>query len=217
MKRRKAVLASIILTILVAMTVFLLNPLEQRKTVYISEVIDGDTFKSDDISFRLVNVNTPEKSEKGYGEAKQFLAQFAEATVEIEEISTDRYGRTLVRVYTPDYINLELVKRGLATKFLVQNSELRTFDQAENSAVEKSLGRWKKSDLFGCIETTLDQKEEILSIESSCGAINFKDFIVADESRKRYKFPDAVLHNSKIIPYQSTVSYQPPFFLQHTF
>jgi len=28
---------------------------------------------------------------------------------------------------------------------------------------------------------------------------------------------DAVLHNSKIIPYQSTVSYQPPFFLQHTF
>lgn len=202
MKKRHALLISILFTLLIAVNVAVKNQDSPTKTVYVTRVIDGDTFQAEDITYRLVNVNTPEKSENGFSQAKNFLSKIEETSVQIDEISTDKYGRTLVRVYTPDYLNLELVREGLATKFLVQDSELKLFDQAEKEAVLSGKGLWKKSQIYGCLNVEIFPEKEILKISSVCGKIAIKEFIVADESRKRYKFRnieivEVNLHSSK--------------------
>ncbi len=188
MKRKLALLIAVLLTLLIATNLALFQLNESQKTIYVTRVIDGDTFEAGEEKFRLVNINTPEKSEKGYREAKDFLSQIENTSVSIEEISSDKYGRTLVRIYSPEYVNLAMVRNGLATKFLVQESELRSFDEAEKKAVESALGLWERSNLYGCVETQILPQEEKLQIKSNCGKIDFEGFVVADESRKRYKF-----------------------------
>lgn len=188
MKRRIALFLSLLLTALIAVNITLLGSKDNYKEVYVERVIDGDTFESNNQKFRLVNVNTPEKSEKGYTEAKDFLSQIENTSVKVDELSTDKYGRTLVRIYSPEYLNLELIKKGLATKFLVQDSELKTFDNAEKEAVQKGVGLWEKSEYFGCFDIDLLAEAEILRINVLCSDVDLQGFIVADESRKRYKF-----------------------------
>ncbi|MBU0761189.1 MAG: thermonuclease family protein, partial [Nanoarchaeota archaeon] len=161
------------------------------RTITISRVIDGDTFKdSTGTSFRLLNINAPEKSEPGYEEAKKFLALFENKTVEIQELAPDKYGRTLARVFAPEYLNLKLVEQGLAKKFLVEDDELKLFSQTEANAIENQKGIWKKSQHFNCLQTKIQAEKETVEIKSLCGEVNIKDWTITDESRKKYKFPD---------------------------
>lgn len=194
MKSQKALLLSLLITLFIFLNIYFFASNEsQRREVTISRVIDGDTFEIENADVRLVNMNTPEKNEPGYDEAKNFLLQFENKTVEIEELSTDRYGRTLARVfYSGKYLNLELVQLGLAKKFLVQESELKEFDEAENEAVENSLGLWKKSDLFGCFDSSIDAENEIIILSNQCENAVLKDFTISDESRKKYKFSEPI-------------------------
>lgn len=193
MKRKYAFLLSLLITLLIASNIILLNSWDEKRKVFVTQVIDGDTFKAGEETFRLLNINAPELSERGYQEAKDFLSSIENKEVRIEETSTDKYGRTLVRVYTPEYLNLEIIKRGLATKFLVHESETSKFAEAEKKAVQSGRGIWKRSSKFGCFETKILEKKEIVKIKSLCGKIQMQNFILADESRKRYKFPKIFL------------------------
>ena len=45
------------------------------KLVVVDRIIDGDTFESlDNIVYRLIGINTPERGEYGYEEATKFLS-----------------------------------------------------------------------------------------------------------------------------------------------
>jgi endonuclease YncB( thermonuclease family) len=195
MKQKYALILALLLTLMIAANISLVSfSGSAREKLLIKKVIDGDTFTSGDgTKVRLVNINTPEKSEKGYEEAKEFLSEFENSTVEVEWLGTDKYGRSLARVFTPDYINLELVKQGLATKFLVEESELQLFAQAEESAIQNALGLWEKSNYFGCFRPELSPKKELVQIENACPSISVTGWLVKDESRKRYKFPNILL------------------------
>jgi len=193
MKQKHAFILALLLTLLIASDIYFFSYVKEhaRKTVFVEEVIDGDTLViENDERVRLLNTNAPEKGEKGYEEAKKFLSTLINVTVEMEELPPDKYGRKLARIFTSEYINLEIVKKGLATKFLVDPSELKEFDEAEKQAVKDSLGMWEKSDYSGCFLTEIKAKEEIIHIENICGKMNLKDFTIKDESRKRYKFQD---------------------------
>src|SRR3989344_996325 len=191
MKSKKALLLSIFLTILIALLVSIFSEIDkpQPSAVKITRVIDGDTLVTETgETIRLVNINTPEKSEFGYGEAKEFLSTFENKSVEIEFLGPDKYGRSLARIYYPKYLNLELVERGFAKKFLVQESETKTFDSAENLAVQNSIGMWKHSEFFDCFEIEVFPKKETVTIKNNCNEINVLDWTIQDESRKKYKF-----------------------------
>lgn len=102
-------------------------------------VVDGDTVDLDvDLGFhvtirdrfRLRGINTPERGQPGYQEAKYFVS-VAILSLPFVAISTyldrtDKYGRMLAELYyTPDvfdpaqrHLNAELVERGLAVPYM---------------------------------------------------------------------------------------------------
>ncbi|MCK4248709.1 MAG: thermonuclease family protein [Candidatus Omnitrophica bacterium] len=67
----------------------------------VTRIIDGDTFKTSSRKnpVRLANVDTPEKKQKGYGQAKQALAgMIQDETVLIDTKARDKYGRAVAIV-----------------------------------------------------------------------------------------------------------------------
>lgn len=159
-----------------------------RQTVIIARVIDGDTLEFQDGRIaRLLNINAPEKKSAHASFAKLFLQSLQNNSLEIEVTGTDKYKRSLVRLYTPNYVNLELVSEGLASKFLVQESELKTFAKAEEAAIKSERGMWSHSKFFDCFNAIIDEKEEKVRITNKC-EVSLIGWSVKDESRKSYTF-----------------------------
>jgi endonuclease YncB( thermonuclease family) len=193
MQTKDALILALLITILVAnnFLFFSLFNKQEKETVKVTRVIDGDTLEIEGgIKVRLLNINSPEKGERGYDEAKNFLSQLENKTIEIDQIATDKYGRTLARLYVPEYINLEIVKQGHATKFLVEEKETGEFARAEELAIRTEKGIWKKSKYFSCVDSTLDPQKEIVLLKNNCRVINIENWKVVDESRKEYIFPE---------------------------
>ena len=140
--KSKAIILSGLITLFLGLNYYALtgNIVQERwETVKIERVVDGDTVVINGISNRLVNINSFEKGEKGSELSKEYIKQYQNKTLEIERIGIDKYNRPLIRVYDGQtYINYELVKKGLARHFLVQQSELRKFaEKLEKELVEK--------------------------------------------------------------------------------
>ena len=167
MEAKHSFILALLLTILIANNIYVFSSIysEERGKILIAEVIDGDTIVAGDGTImRLLNINTPEKGTSGFEEAKNFLSAYQNQTVEIEKKEFDKYGRTLVKVFAPEYLNLEIVSLGLATKFLVEKSELLEFADAEKSAIDQSLGIWERSPYFGCFKVEVNADEEVVFI-----------------------------------------------------
>lgn len=196
-------LISLLIVVFFAFLYSLNSGEDYEKTIFILDrVIDGDTIVTDGgITIRLVNINSPEKDNPAYAASMNYLKEFEGKKLEAEIIGEDKYGRTLARIYSEEYINLELVKIGFASKFLVQENELKIFDDAENLAIAEERGIWKKSNYYGCFGIDLDEKEEVLTIINSCEKIDLRGWTLKDESRKIYDFQSDI--SKKIILHSS--------------
>lgn len=67
----------------------------------VTRVIDGDTFEtaSRKHPVRLANVDTPEKRQPGYQEAKKALTDLIKGkAVSVETVATDKYKRSVAKV-----------------------------------------------------------------------------------------------------------------------
>lgn len=174
-----------------------------RENILLSRVIDGDTFEdAQGRVFRLANINTPEKKTLGAEYATKYLQTLEGSIIEIESLGVDKYGRTLVRLYAPEYVNHELVAEGFAVKFLVHEKEVSEFAQAESEAIARERGIWNHSLWHGCVSARVDAEQEVVYLKSSCGVINITGWNARDESRKTYKFPHHLLDVSML--YSST-------------
>lgn len=192
MEKKYAIVLALLITALIAINISFLKTQYSppKETVKILRIIDGDTLQlEDNRKIRLININTPEKSQPRHELAINFIKQYENKSVEIEITGTDKYDRTLARVFTPDYLNLELIKRGFAAKFLVDESEILIFAQAEKQAIESSLGIWKKSSYYNCIESVIDKIKEKIILKNKCNKLNIEGWTLKDESTKLYKFP----------------------------
>ncbi|MBS3091259.1 thermonuclease family protein [Candidatus Pacearchaeota archaeon] len=204
MKKKHAITLSLLITAFLASSIYFFHALNNanassKEKVFVSRIIDGDTLQlGDGRTIRLVNINTPEKGELGSDLAKKFLKNYENKTIEIEFLDNDRYSRNLSRIYYNSYINLDIVKLGLAKKFLVQTSEKKQFAEAEAYAVENSLGIWKKSPHYGCFKARIDAKNETAYLRNTCKEIRAIHWTVKDESRKSYSLDDIVLGEVKI-------------------
>ena len=74
--------------------------MSKKETV--TEVIDGDTFKTDSRKnpIRLANVDAPEKGQPGSVKATETLRKLIEGEeVKIDTVARDKYGRAVANVY----------------------------------------------------------------------------------------------------------------------
>ncbi|MBZ2164480.1 thermonuclease family protein [Methanobacterium spitsbergense] len=100
---------------------------------YCSYVVDGDTIDVDGIGrIRFVGVNTPERGQPGYQEAKDFVSSLClgkTVGLDIDDAKHyDKYGRVLAVVYSGDMnVNAELLKRGYAEVMYIPPSEFNPY------------------------------------------------------------------------------------------
>jgi endonuclease YncB( thermonuclease family) len=160
-----------------------------RESVVISRVIDGDTVELEDGRvIRMLNINTEEKGRSHALEASEFLKEYLNESLELEVSGVGKYGRILGKLYKNDlYLNLELVRLGLAHKYIVKDNELGVFTDIEKKAREEELGIWERSEYDGCLDVEINKKDEVVVIKDNCG-LNFNGWTLKDESTKQFKF-----------------------------
>jgi endonuclease YncB( thermonuclease family) len=200
MNKKYSIIFATIITLIIFGDYYILNNNEKSlENAIVGRVIDGDTLKLEDgRTIRLLNINAPEKDFSNSILATNFVKGFENKTLKFEITGVDKYQRYLARIYSPEYINLNLVKLGYASKFLVDENELRDFDRAEKRAIENGLGIWKKSEFYGCFEFNIDKKKEIVKIKNNCDAVSVKGWMLKDESRKTFVFPDISLGETNL-------------------
>ena len=116
-------------------------------------VTDGDTIKVynaelGQVKIRFYGIDTPEKAQP-YGKAagKHLASLIAGAAVEVESVSTDRYGRTVGIVsYDETSINQEMVRSGYAWvyKRYCDKPFCDYWLTLENEAKNDKIGLWQE-------------------------------------------------------------------------
>jgi endonuclease YncB( thermonuclease family) len=114
-------------------------------------VIDGDTVELlGGDRLRLLGVDTPERDEPLFDEARQFLVELALGrSLELEFAGSrrDRYGRLLAFAYVDDsvLVNKVIIENGLGYLYLFRDSPtdhpaFAAMMQAQRAALDRSLG-----------------------------------------------------------------------------
>ena len=82
---------------------------EEAKWVKVDRVVDGDTIVlMDKTRVRLHGIDTPERDQPYGKQATRALDALIDTKVFVEEKDTDRYGRLVGVLYTPDGLNVNL-------------------------------------------------------------------------------------------------------------
>lgn len=115
--------------------------------------VDGDTVHSGKVWVRLVQINTPERGECGYQQAKDYTQKFLKLNSNLvltkdKNLDTfDEYGRALGYLTKGNRnLNLELVKYGYAKPYFYKGMRGKYAQQIDNYARQakaKRLGLWK--------------------------------------------------------------------------
>ena len=149
------------------------------------KVIDGDTIIIENgESVRLICMDTPERGEKGYLEAKRYLEKLIlnEKVKLVKDVSErDKYGRLLGYIYTEkgDFINEIMVRDGYAEAY-PYNPDTKLCPQiieAEEKAREEKLGIWAIK------EKPEPEEEETTDIVCNSNVYNCADFSTHEEAQ----------------------------------
>lgn len=102
----------------------------------VNYVVDGDTLDINDIRIRLALVDTPERGQDGYKEAREFVKNLClnkkgEVDIDDGQRRGDRYGREIGVVYCDGInVNKELVENNL-TKIYTEYCDISEFSKEE--------------------------------------------------------------------------------------
>ncbi len=118
-------------------------------TEKVTEVIDGDTFRTNKgKTVRLLGINAPEMTDPGGDLAKEFLASMIlskSITLKRDATEKDSYGRYLYYVYLDGkFVNKEMVRVGLAeVRFYAPDTSLKKdLLETEKIAIRNRKGLW---------------------------------------------------------------------------
>ena len=114
-----------------------------------TEVIDGDTIKTEIGTIRFYGINTPEKGECYYEEAKEKTKELVlHKQIKLEEdyVEEDEFGRKLRYIYVEQtFVNGLLVEEGYARVFDVYNKTTKRYNELkvlEEKAKSENKGIW---------------------------------------------------------------------------
>jgi micrococcal nuclease len=187
---------------------FLINFLDEGEIAHVQRVIDGDTIVIENkTSVRLLGINSPERGELYYSEAKEFLEEMVlNRTVKLEfgKSKYDKYHRILAYIFiNGKNVNLELVRKGFANFYFPSGRDVYydQFKKAWEDCIEDNLNLCEKSkDKCGeCIELKeFDYKNEVIILYNKCSFdCELTNWKIKDEGRKNFVFPKFVLESGK--------------------
>lgn len=111
-------------------------------------VLDGDTIEvlkdRFPLRIRLYGIDTPEHNQDFGTRAKQFTSdKVFGKMVEVVPMDTDRYGRTVAKIYVDDkYLNLMIVAAGFAWWYQHYAPKDEDLAKAEREARSAKIGLW---------------------------------------------------------------------------
>ncbi|MEX0933107.1 MAG: thermonuclease family protein [Candidatus Pacearchaeota archaeon] len=169
----------------------------QAQKVLVDRVIDGDTFVTGIENVRLLGINTPERGEEFYEEAKNFLENLIlnkEVTLKYLGEREDKYGRTLAYIYfNGKNINLKLVENGFANYYFYSGKDIYSKDliEAWNSCIENNLNLCEKSNHICSSCISINEKKIINSCRFNC---DIEGWEIKGEGRNKFIF-DGILES----------------------
>ncbi len=205
----KRLLANLIIGFLLSfylLVYLIIHPPEIFEEAKVLRVIDGDTIVlEENESVRLIGINSPERGEKYYDEAADFLREMIEgATIEMSKDKTnkDKYYRLLRYIYVDDidtdekvFVNLEIVRNGLANVYIIEpdnkyEKKLRDVWQ-ECLDTEINLCEPSTHKCSECIELEeYNSKKDEITLQNNCNfSCELSDWSMKPEGRKTFTFP----------------------------
>jgi len=191
---RKTVIFIILILLFGIFYYNLTTPINQEK-VKVIRVIDGDTVELDNnLKVRLIGINTPEKNEPLYDDAKVFLEnKIGSNQIYLVKMGVDRYNRILGYLFSNNQnLNEEILKEGLGHLYYYETDDFyKTLQRAENKARVNEQGIWSRSNYSSCITLVrLDYYDkgndsELLEIENSCDSAI--EVIIKDDATHIFK------------------------------
>lgn len=125
------------------------GPAGRLEPAEVAFVIDGDTLELEDgRRVRLVGIDTPERDECLYDDAKRLLARMVDGEtvgLQRDRSDTDRFGRTLRYIWRgEELVNERLVDEGLAVARVYGDDDLHAdrLAEAQRRAREAQRGLW---------------------------------------------------------------------------
>lgn len=179
---------------------------ESDSLVTVARIVDGDTVvTTDGVTLRLLGINTPERGDRYYSEARDFLfGHLINRTVRQEGHERDLYGRELVFLWDDDVLlNELLVREGYATPYFPTSSKeyssrilsaFQTCLEEERGVCAPSKDRCAK-----CIRiTSVDLSTEHVFLKNHCSfTCDLTEWTLKDEGRKRFSFPEVNVPGGK--------------------
>jgi micrococcal nuclease len=119
----------------------------EKEECFVNRIIDGDTLVCNNETIRLLGIDTPEKNEEYFQEAKDYLSEVNNKNVLVLRDFDDKgkYYRKLRYIfYQGRLINVELVEQGLAKAYYHEDLKYeQKFLDAEKFAKENCLIIWE--------------------------------------------------------------------------
>ena len=206
MDRRKLVLIFAIVLLFLVNYRFIDGALERvfldDELKFVDRVIDGDTVVMNGTSVRLLGINSPERGEEYYLEAKEFLEDLIlnrSVRLEYGAEKYDKYDRVLGYVFVGGKnVNLELVEEGFANVYLLGYQKYeKELDDAWEKCLNEEINLCEKSvdECAGCVVLEeFDYGNQRVAFSNVCGFdCSLEGWEINDEGRKKFVFEKFVL------------------------
>lgn len=186
---------------------FVTKTFSNEEYVIVDRVIDGDTVVINGTSVRMLGINTPEKGEKYYSEAKAYTESLVmNKTILIERRGKDLYKRDLAYLfYNGENLNAKLIEKGYANYYFPEGKDnyYGFFVNSWKKCIAKNENLCKKSSdkCADCILIKDFGYDENLILYNSCNFdCNLTGWGVKDEGRKKFIFEKFILkRDSQVI------------------
>jgi endonuclease YncB( thermonuclease family) len=177
--------------------------LDEREKVHVDRIIDGDTVEIGNESMRLLGINSPERGEVYYSEAKNYLEDLIlgeEVFLEFGKDKKDKYNRTLAYVFLGnENVNKKLVEEGFANiYFYGRDQYYSSFVDSWEKCLEKNVNLCERSSdvCAECVSLKkLGVENQKVVLENNCDRVCvLTGWAIKDEGRKKFVFPNYVLN-----------------------
>jgi endonuclease YncB( thermonuclease family) len=205
-RKYKAILYILILVLLAInynhLDSFVIKNFDNQETITVERVIDGDTIvDNNDLHYRLLGINTPERGEYLYLEAKKFLEENTlNFSLTAEKKGKDRYDRELAYLYNGDKnINIEIVREGYANYYFPSGKDrhYEEFYKAWEECLNENKNLCEKSldKCSSCIELNIwDFENQKVVLYNKCNFdCSLNKWTIKDEGRKKFTFSNFIL------------------------